>query len=234
MQVEVVADPEAAAARAAALIAEAGAAAVAERDTFSLAVSGGSTPWRMLALLADSELPWSSTDLFQVDERIAEAGSEDRNLTHLLLALPISAQASVRPMPVTGADLDAAAREYEAALPERLDLVHLGLGPDGHTASLVPGDGVLEVGDRRVAITAGDYQGRPRMTLTYPALATARRIIWLVTGAEKREALEKLIASDPSIPAGRVDNDNMYLVADEAATGVRRSSGQNPESINQT
>jgi 6-phosphogluconolactonase len=222
MRVEVVADEEAAAARAAEAIAEAGAAAT-EREAFSIAVSGGRSPWRMLALLSDSELPWERTELFQVDERIAEPGSEDRNLTHLLLALPISVQSSVRPMPVTSTDLEAAAREYEASLPQRLDLAHLGLGPDGHTASLVPGDEVLDVSDRRVAITAGEYQGHRRMTLTYPALAQARQIVWLITGAEKQDALEKLLAADPSIPAGRVENDEMLVIADEAASVGARS-----------
>jgi 6-phosphogluconolactonase len=120
-------------------------------------------------------------------------------------------------MPVTQRDLEAAAREYESSLPEPLDLVHLGLGPDGHTASLVPGDSVLEVGDRRVALTGGEYQGHRRMTLTYPALDGARQILWLVTGAEKREPLAKLLAGDASIPAGRVRNENMIVVADEAA-----------------
>ncbi len=173
----------------------------------------------MLALLAEMALPWEETQVFQVDERVAEPGSDDRNLTHLLLALPLERHASIRPMPVTSTDLAAAAAEYEAGLPEGLDLVHLGLGPDGHTASLVPGDDVLEVTDRRVAITSGAYQGHRRMTLTYPALAAARRILWLVTGADKQEAMKKLLASDPSVPAGRVENDEMLLIADRAAAG---------------
>jgi 6-phosphogluconolactonase len=120
-------------------------------------------------------------------------------------------------MPVTQRDLDAAAREYESSLPQALDLIHLGLGPDGHTASLVPGDSVLEVGDRRVALTTSEYQGHRRMTLTFPELARARRIVWLVTGEEKREPLAKLLAGDDSIPAGRVANGDMVVVADEAA-----------------
>ena len=181
-------------------------------------MSGGRTPWAMLALLGTAEgMPWGETELFQVDERIAAPGSEDRNLTHLVLGLSLEHQAALRPMPVTQRDLDAGAREYESSLPEALDLVHLGLGPDGHTASLVPGDAVLDVDDRRVALTAGTYQDHRRMTLTYPALAGARRIVWLVTGAEKREALAKLLAGDDSIPAGRVENDEMIVVADEAA-----------------
>jgi 6-phosphogluconolactonase len=217
---EVVADERAAARRGAELIAAAGAEAAAARGPFSLAMSGGRTPWAMLALLGEAEgMPWAATELFQVDERIAAPGSEERNLTHFVLGLSLEHQSTLRPMPVTQRDLDAACREYESALPERLDLVHLGLGPDGHTASLVPGDPVLEVDDRRVALTGGEYQGHRRMTLAYPALAAARRIVWLVTGAGKREALAKLLAGDPSIPAGRVENAAMTVVADEAAAG---------------
>jgi 6-phosphogluconolactonase len=220
VELEVVADERAAARRGAELIAAAGRDAVEERRIFSLAMSGGRTPWAMLAVLGGmGEMPWPETELFQVDERIAPPGSEDRNLTHFILGLSLEHQSSLRPMPVTQRDLDAGAREYESSLPEALDLVHLGLGPDGHTASLVPGDPVLDVDDRRVAVTAGAYQGHRRMTITYPALATARRIVWLVTGSEKREPLAKLLAGDTSIPAGRVANEEMVVVADEAAAG---------------
>ncbi|MEZ5076867.1 MAG: 6-phosphogluconolactonase [Solirubrobacterales bacterium] len=218
-QLEVPGDDGAAARRAAELIAAAGAASVAARGGFELAMSGGRSPWAMLAVLGElEEMPWSKTQLFQVDERVAAPGSEDRNLTHMVLGLSIDHQSALRPMPVTQRDLDAAAAEYESTLPERFDLVHLGLGPDGHTASLVPGDPVLEVTDRRVAMT-GDYQGHPRMTLTYPVIDAARRILWLITGAEKQEALAKLMAGDESIPAGRVKNDEIVVVADEAAAG---------------
>ena len=222
IELEVVADERAAARRGAELIAAAGRGAVAERGIFELAMSGGRTPWAMLAILGDlEEMPWAETELFQVDERVAAPGSEDRNLTHMVLGLSLEHQSALRPMPVTHRDLDAAAREYESSLPEALDLVHLGLGPDGHTASLVPGDIVLEVDDRRVAITRGEYQDHRRMTLTYPELAAARRIVWLVTGEEKREPLAKLLAGDDSIPAGRVRNDDIVVVADEAAAANR-------------
>lgn len=218
MRVEVAADERAAARRAAELIAAAGRESPAERP-FALAMSGGRSPWAMLAVLGELEpMPWERTELFQVDERIAAPGSADRNLTHLVLGLSLQHQAALRPMPVTQRDLEAAAREYEASLPQRLDLVHLGLGPDGHTASLVPGDPVLEVLDRRVALTQTPYQGHRRMTLTYPALAEASQILWLVTGEEKREALSRLLDGDASIPAGRVANENMVVVADEAAS----------------
>jgi 6-phosphogluconolactonase len=219
IDLEVVADDKAAARRAAELIEAAGAETLAERPgPFSLAMSGGRTPWAMLAILGElEEMPWEATELFQVDERIASPGSEERNLTHMVLGLSMDHQASLRPMPVTQRDLDAAASEYERVLPEPLDCVHLGLGPDGHTASLVPGDPVLDVTDRRVAVTETAYHGHRRMTLTYPALAEARRIVWLVTGPEKRDALARLLTADPLIPAGRVENPNMVVVADELA-----------------
>lgn len=219
IDLEVVADEKAAARRAAELIEAAGAETLAERPgPFSLAMSGGRTPWAMLAILGElEEMPWEATELFQVDERIASPGSEERNLTHMVLGLSMDHQASLRPMPVTQRDLDAAASEYERTLPEPLDCVHLGLGDDGHTASLVPGDPVLDVSDRRVAVTETAYQGHRRMTLTYPALAEARRIVWLVTGPEKRDALARLLTADPLIPAGRVENPNMVVVADELA-----------------
>jgi 6-phosphogluconolactonase len=219
IDLEVVESDRAAARRAAELIAAAGQRAVADHGSFSFAMSGGRSPWAMLAILGDlEEMPWAETELFQVDERIASPGSEDRNLTHMVLGLSMDHQSALRPMPVTNRDLDAAAHEYDTSLPERIDLVHLGLGPDGHTASLVPGDPVLEVDDKRVSVTTNEYQGHRRMTLTYPALAEAREILWLVTGEEKRDPLRKLLAADPSIPAGRVRNDSMFVVADSAAT----------------
>lgn len=218
LDLEVTKDEKAAARRAAELIAAAGAAAVADHGHFAFAMSGGRSPWSMLAILGElEEMPWGETELFQVDERVASPGSEERNLTHMVLGLSMDHQSSLRPMPVTNRDLDAAAHEYDTSLPERLDLVHLGLGPDGHTASLVPGDPVLDVTDRRVALTVNPYQGHRRMTLTYPALAEARQILFLVTGEEKRAPLQQVIAADPSIPAGRVKNEAITIVADEPA-----------------
>lgn len=219
MVAKVVEDPEQAAAEAARVIRIAGETAIRERGRFSFAVSGGKTPWRMLALLADGGLDWSKTDLFQVDERIAPSGSQERNLTHLVLSLPLDCQASIRPMPVGGEDLEDAAAGYGWSLPDRLDLIHLGLGPDGHTASLVPGDPVLDVDDRPVAVTTGEYQGTRRMTLTYPVLDRARQIVFLVTGEGKDGALAKLISGDRSIPAGRIDNEDVLLVTDCEVAG---------------
>jgi len=220
IELEVAGDERAASRRAAELIAAAGADAATERGRFAFAMSGGRSPWAMLAILGELEgMPWDKTELFQVDERVAAPGDEARNLTHMVLGLSMDHQAALRPMPVTQRDLDGAAREYEASLPVRLDLAHLGLGPDGHTASLVPGDPVLDVSDRRVAMTETAYQDHRRMTLTYPALDEARRIVWLVTGPDKRDPLQRLLAGDESIPAGRVHSDNAIVVADESAAG---------------
>jgi 6-phosphogluconolactonase len=217
-RVEVLPDPAAVARRAAALVAERARAAVAGRDRFAFAVSGVRTPWGMFARLAEEDVPWDRTSLYQVDERVAPAGDPDRNLTHLRESLPAGSAADVRPMPVEDDDLDAAAERYARSLPERLDLVHLGLGPDGHTASLVPGDPVLDVDDRDVAVT-GAYMGRRRMTLTYAPLDRARAVLWLVTGQDKVDALRRLRAGDRSIPAGRVACADALVIADAAAAG---------------
>ncbi len=209
-----VADAGAAAAAGAERIAAAGEEAIAARGEFNFAFSGGRTPWTMLELLADGPLDWSRTALFQVDERIAPSGSPDRNLTRIVLTLPLRCQASVRPMPVGAEDPETAMREYGDSLPDRLDLVHLGLGSDGHTASLVPGDPVLEVRDRPVALTTGEYQGTRRMTLTWPVITAARELLFLVTGDDKRDALRLLLDADPSIPAGRVENGEVTVITD--------------------
>jgi 6-phosphogluconolactonase len=220
IETKVFPDADAASRCAAELVAAVGGEAVAERGEFNLALSGGRTPWAMVGLLGEmAEMPWEEAAIFQVDERVAPPGDEARNLTHLVQMLSIDHQAALRPMPVTSRDLELSAAEYEVRLPEQLDLVHLGIGPDGHTASLVPGDPVLEVDDRRVATTVEPYEGHRRMTLTYPALAAARRILWLALGERARDPLAKLLAGDTSIPAGRVQNDHMVLVCDEAAMG---------------
>lgn len=225
MKFEVLADAGAVAREAAAVIAADARAAVAARGRFTMAVSGGRTPWVMLRELARQDVPWTALHVLQVDERIAPAGDVDRNLTHLheslLTQVPLSPD-QIHAMPVELADLDAAVARYAATLrevagaPPVLDLVHLGLGPDGHTASLVPGDAVLDVADADVALT-GSYQGRRRMTLTYPALDRARRILWVVTGTEKAAMLGRLRRADASIPGGRVAQAHALLLADRAA-----------------
>ena len=232
MKVEVLANANRVAQRGAAHVASQARAAVGERGVFTLAVSGGSTPWQMLRGLAAEDVPWDSVHVYQVDERVAPAGDPDRNLTHLreslLARVPLPAS-QLHAMPVETSDLGAAAATYGRALaeaagrPPLLDLVHLGLGPDGHTASLVPGDPVLSVADADVAVTARPYQGRRRMTLTYPILARARGILWLVTGASKAPMLKRLLAGDASIPAGRVRPDRALVLADRLAAGRARA-----------
>ena len=218
--VEVLPDAGAVAERAAAFVAEQARAAVGERGRFTFAVSGGHTPWAMFTHLAREQMPWEQTAIFQVDERVAPANDPDRNLTHLLASLPAGIGAQINPMPVEQEDLDRAASRYARSLPQQLDLVHLGLGPDGHTASLVPGDQVLDFTDRLVAVT-GVYLGWRRMTLTYAALDNARRVLWLVTGADKVDALRRLLAGDRSIPGGRVAAREATVIADAAAAGER-------------
>ena len=217
LEVEVLPDAEAVARRGAQIIAHHAALAVADRDRFAFAVSGGRTPWAMFADLA-GRMPWNKVTVYQVDERVAPDSDPDRNLTQLMRSLPPEGAADVRAMPVGAADLERAADDYASALPQSLDLVHLGLGPDGHTASLIPGDPVLDVTERDVAITR-EYQGRRRMTLTYPPLERARQILWLVTGEDKVDALSRLRDGDRSIPAGRVRSEYALVVADAAAAG---------------
>jgi 6-phosphogluconolactonase len=234
MRIEVLADADAVAKKAAELIAAEARDAVAARGRFVMAVSGGHTPWVMLRALADQDVPWKNVHIFQVDERVAPEGDADRNLTHLRASLlehaPLPA-GQIYAMPVEMTDLQSAAAKYAAEL-ERiagaqpvLDLIHLGLGPDGHTASLVPGDPVLEVKDRDVAVT-GVYQGRNRLTLTYPVINRARLILWLVTGSEKVPMYKRLLTADQSIPAGRVLQKNAVLLADRAAAGKRPDEGE--------
>ena len=216
LRVSVSATAEFAASEAAAEIARRARAAVAERGAFTLAISGGRSPWTMLAHLADLDMPWADTTIFQVDERIGAADDPLRNLTGLLGALPAGRPAGVVPMPVEADDLNAACTAYAATLPATLDLIHLGLGSDGHTASLIPGDPVLDVTEVDVALT-GTYQGRRRMTLTYPRIAKARAVLWLVTGAEKQDALAQVLAHDLTIPAGRITNPEQVVFCDVAA-----------------
>jgi 6-phosphogluconolactonase len=225
MELEVHTDADAVARAAAATVAAEARAAIAARGEFIMAVSGGHTPWLMLRALAHEDVPWEAVNLVQVDERVAPAGDPDRNLTHMLESLRDLHSLSsdqIHAMPVEASDLELAAAQYAATLnqisgyPAVLDLVHLGLGPDGHTASLVPGDPVLDVTDADVAIT-GVYQKRRRMTLTYPIINRARQVLWLVTGKDKAETVVRLRDGDTSIPAGRVQRDHALVLTDRAA-----------------
>jgi 6-phosphogluconolactonase len=231
MKVEVLSDPEAVAQEAAARIAAETRAVVAERGGFVMAVSGGHTPWVMLRALAGEEVPWAKVYIAQVDQRVAPAGDPDRNLTHLRKSLlqhaPLLPE-QIYAMPVESPDLQSAAMQYAAVLakiggsPPVLDLVHLGLGPDGHTASLVPGDPVLEISDADIGVT-GIYQGRRQMTLTFPIINRARQVLWLVTGEEKVGMLARLREGDRSIRAGRVNQERALVLADRAAAGPTKN-----------
>ncbi|MGH7843926.1 MAG: 6-phosphogluconolactonase, partial [Candidatus Binatia bacterium] len=225
---KIVTDADAAARKGAEIIAAEARAAVKSRGRFIVAVSGGRTPWQLLRAVATEDVPWEGVHVMQVDERVAPDGDPDRNLTHLRESL--LEHAPLRPdqihaMPVQSAELEAGAKRYAITLqeiagsPPVLDLVHLGLGPDGHTASLVPGDPVLNVTDSDVALT-GFYQGRRRMTLTYPILNRARSVLWLVTGEDKVAAFERLRQGDLTIPAGRIQQANAAIVADQKAAGI--------------
>ena len=234
MKIEILPDADTVAREAAKFIAAEARSAVAERGRFVMAVSGGHTPWQMLRALAKEKVPWENVHVVQVDERVAPAGDPDRNLTHLRESL--LEHAPLRPeqiyaMPVESPDLEAGAKRYARILqeiagsPPVLDLAHLGLGPDGHTASLVPGDPVLNVADADVALT-GVYQQKRRMTLTYPMLNRSRRILWLVTGSDKVAALARLRDGDASIPAGRIKRDQALVLADQAAAAQLKSEKQ--------
>ena len=230
MKIEVLSDTDAVAQRAAEFIADTARQAVADRGKFTFAVSGGRTPWQMLRALGLLAMPWENTHLYQVDERVAPHGDPDRNLTHIgesLLAYVPFAPGHVHAMPVETPDLTAAAARYAQELaavtgpPPVLDLVHLGLGPDGHTASLVPGDPALAVVDAAVALTE-PYQGHRRMTLTFPVLDRARCVLWVITGAEKVPMLARLVRRDLTIPAGRVAQDRAVILTDAAAAAGLR------------
>lgn len=235
MRIEVCADAETVAHDAAAWIAAELRAAVQARDIAHLAVSGGETPWRMLARLVRTPLPWSRVHLWQVDERVAPRRDPARNWSRLEAAMRGAEPAGavvVHPMPVEETPLEEGARRYGETLeklagaPPVLDVVHLGLGSDGHTASLFPGDPAVAESARPVALTA-PHGGRRRMTLTLPVLSRARRVLWLVTGAEKAAALARLVRGDPALPASRVPRERARLLASRDAAralGTGRSA----------
>ena len=198
---------------AAAVMAQELKARIALRGHASIAVSGGRTPWPVFERLSKAPIRWTAVDVFQVDERVAPPGSTDRNLTGLTETLLDRVPATAHPMPVDAPDLEAAAHRYATELPPSLDVVHLGLGDDGHTASLVPLDPSLLIEDQLVAIT-DPYRGHRRMTLTRPALDSAGLIVWIVSGADKAEMVERLLAGNTSIPAGLISQERAVLVTD--------------------
>jgi len=225
MKIRILKDADAVANEAARVIATFARKVVVERGRFVMAVSGGKTPWKMLRILEKEDIPWKKFHLFQVDERVAPPGHADRNLTELrecFFSNAVMSKDHMYAMPVEADDLESGAKQYAGLMrkisgsPPVLDLIHLGLGNDGHTASLIPGDPILQEEDADVGIT-GIYQGRKRMTLTYPIINRARNILWIVTGAQKAPMLKRMLEADTSIPAGRVSQDNAYLLADDAA-----------------
>jgi 6-phosphogluconolactonase len=228
MEIEVLRDAGAVAERAAEVIAAEARVSVSTRGCFTFAVSGGQTPWRMLRALANQPLPWKDVFVFQVDERVAPDGDPNRNLTHLhenLLQHAPLPRSQMYAMPVELTDLKRGAEIYASILqriagtPAVLDLIHLGLGADGHTASLVSEDPVLDVTDGDVAVTRV-YEGHRRMTLTYPVLNRSRRLLWVITGSEKAEMLGRLRNKDATIPAGRVYQGRALALVDNAAGSV--------------
>lgn len=229
MNVEVLSDSEALALRAVDVVVAASVLAIDERGVFVWAVSGGSTPRRMLELLSErTDLDWSRTHLFQVDERVAPDGSDDRNASMLdsaLLTEPFldaNSPAGIHLMPVTSNDLDAAAARYaelmdsHAGSPVVFDLVQLGMGSDGHTASLIPDDPILDVDDVDVAMT-GEYQGRRRMSFTWPVLDRAKHLLWVIGGASKQDAVQQFLDNDPAIPATLPTQARATVLLDAAA-----------------
>lgn len=225
LRVDILETAEDAAVAAAGIIAASARACIAERERFIFAVSGGRTPPMMLRALSREDVPWHGVHVAQVDERIAPAGHPDRNFTglqeSLLDRVPLRLE-QIHAMPVDSANVDLSAADYAheltsiAGSPAVLDLVHLGLGPDGHTASLIPGDAALDITGADIALT-GVYQGRRRMTMTLPMLNRSRQVLWVVTGADKALMLARLVAGDHAIPAGRVNQSAAVVIADRAA-----------------
>lgn len=227
METVVFPDAEIAARVAAAFIAAEARAAIEARGRFIVAFSGGRTPWLALRALAGKKIPWERVQVAQVDERIAPEGTPERNLTLLsecLGAAPLRPD-QLHAMPVEAPELENAPAVYARELgeiagrPPVFDLVHLGLGSDGHTASLFPGDPALDAAAADVALT-GVWHGQRRMTLTLPLLNRARRILWLVCGPEKAAMLARLRHGDETVPAGRIRQDRAIVFADRLAAGT--------------
>lgn len=222
LNMEILPDPNAVARHAAACMARLARAAIEQRGRFVGAISGDDAPWPMLRRFAATPLPWAQVHIVQVDERVTPPGHPERNLTQLRASLRGCA-AHIHPMPVDATPLTTAAARYAALLrelagtPPVLDAIQLGLGADGHTASLVPDDPALAVDDVEVVAT-GPYRGHIRMTLTYPVINRARHILWIVTGSAKSRVLARLFdGHDHTLPANRVERDHALLLTDREA-----------------
>jgi 6-phosphogluconolactonase len=225
MRIQVLATPEIVAERAADWLRTEIARASAQRGRCLVALGGGRTPWRMLRDLRRLRVHWHDLQVFQVDEQVVPENDERRNarqIADLLVAPAMLRAAQFHAMPVERSDLRAGAEEYTRLLseyggtPPVLDVVQLGIAADGHTASLLTGDRLLDAHDRDVGITA-PYQGVARMTLTLRVLDAARHRLWLVTGADKAAVLRKLWDGDTSVSSGRVVRESAFVFADSAA-----------------
>ena len=223
IEAEVLPDAAALATATADLVAARLAAAIEARGVATLAVSGGSTPLAFFAELAERKLPWEAVQVLQVDERVAPPGHPDRNLTGLrerLLDRVAIPPGNVHPMPVEEPDIEAAAAAYAREIGDvtgpdgRIDVVHLGLGDDGHTASWPPGDPVVDA-TVDVAVV-GPFNGRLRMTLTPPVVNRAGWIVWEISGAAKAPVIARLLAGDAALPASRVRRHAVTLLTDTA------------------
>jgi len=224
MRVEVCSTPQEAATRAAELIAECLREAIARSGNGTVALSGGRTPSTMLQELASAPLDWSRIHIFQVDERLVDDGDERSNMKTIRSAFerPSLAIEQMHHMQIHGDSPQAGADRYTSQIrlvagnPPTFDVVHLGLGEDGHTASLFPGDSALDA-DGDVAVT-GIHGGVRRMTLTLKVINRARSRVWLVTGNAKRNVVQGLLRRDLALIASRVDQDNSSLVIDREAS----------------
>lgn len=222
MKIHSFASADAVAHEAALYIAQAARKAIFDHGRFTFAISGGRTPWEMLKFLSKEKLAWEKIFIFQVDERIAPDGHPDRNLTQFFKTMEgsgLMTRVNVFPMPVTQENLEEACMEYSETIAQvkggaPFDLIHLGMGADGHTASLVPNDPICEVKDKDIAITTNLYQGRLRMSVTYPFIAKAKEIMWVITGEEKREMYHRFLDGDETIPAGIISKDNAVVFTD--------------------
>lgn len=184
--------------------------AVRRRGEALVAVSGGSSAPPMFAAMLEQAVPWDRVTMWQIDERIAPDGDPDRNAGQLA-DLPCTR----RLMPVTSKDLRAGARRYGASLPERFDVVHLGLGDDGHTASWPPGNDVVD--SERLCEVIGEFNGRRRMTLTPPVINTARSRMVLTYGTAKSPVVQRWLLRDPDVPIDRVRRSGTWAFIDPAA-----------------
>lgn len=216
MEIRVAIDAAAAATDAGHFVANKLRNAVQRREVASLAVSGGTTPAKMFSVLSALEVPWRAVTVWQVDERVAADGSPERNAA--LLDVFSAVGANVQLMPVTDRDLNSAARRYAEGLPARFDVVHLGLGDDGHTASWPPGDPVAD--QLEPVALSGEYRGTRRMTLTPPVVNGARYRLVLAAGAAKALAMRGWLLRNEALPIERVHRTDTVVVLDEAAAGL--------------